>query len=295
MIRRKRTRYTELDYEKLQRRVEESELTLNEIEKIIDTTTNSIYETKTITAGPIREVEICPIFLKKDIPDELRLKRTKEAQKNLNNKNAVKYFVRKANSNFGEGDYYITLVYLNKYIPKNYDEARKHVRNYIRKLNRIYKKQQVQNGIPEKKCKNIKYMFVTEISQEGKGRYHHHILMNSVLPMETVEDAWEYGRRNNIRKIYPDDLHITGLAKYLSKDPKGKKRWGCSKNLKEPVLTRSVSKFSKKKINDMSKYQDLIEHEMQKVNPGYKFIDAKVYINTYNNKPYIYARMRKID
>ncbi|MDB8790661.1 hypothetical protein PN398_08000 [Romboutsia sp. 1001216sp1] len=294
MARRNRNRYIEIDNELLQRKINEGDLPLVEIEKLIDITTNSIYETKTVTSGPIREVEVYPVFLKKDIPEELRLKRTKEAQKNLNNKNAVKYFIRKVNANFTYRDYYITLAYSNKNIPRNHEEAKKHIRNYIRRLNYMYKKQQMKNGVSEKKCKKIKYMFVTEISKEGKGRYHHHIIMNSVLPMEVVEETWKYGRRNNIRRLSPDENHLSGLAGYLTKDPKGKKRWGCSRNLKEPLITRSISKFSKKKINNMSKYHDLIESEMEKVNPGYKFIDAKVHINTYNGKPYIYARMRRL-
>lgn len=290
----KRNRYTGIDYEILQKKIDEEELTKSEIEKLIDVTTNSIYETKTITSGPIREVEIYPSFLKRDIPEEFRTKNTKQAQKNLNNKNAEKYFIRKVNTNFGKGDYYATLVYLEKYKPKNLDEAKKHMKKYIARLNYIYRKRQMAQGIPKGKCKNIKYMYVTEISQEGKGRYHHHILINSVLPMETIEKEWTYGRRNNIRIIYPDDLHISGLAGYLSKDPKGKKRWGCSKGLKEPKISRSLSKFSRKKINRMPNDYNLIEYEMERVNPGYKFIDAKVKKNEFNGKWYISARLKNI-
>lgn len=288
----KKDRYAGIDYEVLQKKIDEEELTLSEIEKLIDVTTNSIYETKTITSGPIREVEIFPSFLKKDIPDEFRIKNTKEAQKKLNNKNAEKYFVRKANANFGKGDYYITLGYSEKYKPKSHEEARKNMRKYIARLNYLYKKQQKLAGVSKKKLKNIKYMFVTEVSE--KGRCHHHILMSSVLSMETVEKEWKFGRRNNIRIIHPDELHITGLVKYLSKDPKGKKRWGCSKGLKEPVITRSISKFSRRKINEMTYNHNLIEEEMEKVNPGYKFIDAKVTKNEFNGKWYISARLRKI-
>lgn len=290
----KRNRYTGIDYEVLQKKIDEEELTKSEIEKLIDVTTNSIYETKTITSGPIREVEIYPSFLKRDIPEEFRTKNTKQAQKNLNNKNAEKYFIRKVNTNFGKGDYYATLVYLEKYKPKNLDEAKKHMKKYIARLNYIYRKRQMAQGIPKEKCKNIKYIYVTEISQEGKGRYHHHILINSVLPMETIEKEWTYGRRNNIRIIYPDDLHISGLAGYLSKDPKGKKRWGCSKGLKEPKISRSLSKFSRKKINMMPNDYNLIEYEMERVNPGYKFIDAIVKKNEFNGKWYITARLKNI-
>lgn len=290
----KRDRYTGIDYEVLQKKIDEEDLTVSEIEKLIDVTTNSIYETKTITSGPIREIEIYPSFLKRDIPEEFRVKNTKQAQKNLNNKNAEKYFIRKANTNFGKGDYYASLGYLDKYRPKSFEEAKKHMRKYIARLNYLYHKKQISRGIPKKKCKNIKYMYVTEISQERKGKCHHHILINSALPMEVIESEWKFGRRNNIRIVYPDELHITGLAKYLSKDPQGKKRWGCSKGLKEPIITRSLSKFSRKKINEMSNNYNLIEYEMQRINQGYKFIDAKVVKNEFNGKWYISARLRNI-
>lgn len=290
----KKNLYTEINIEKVNEKIEDEDFTINELQTIIDVTTNSIYETKTITSGLIREVEIHPIFFKKDIPEEFRLKSTKEAKRNLNNKYARLYFTRKANANFVKGDYYITLSYLVKYLPKNHEEARKHIRNYIRRLNYLYHKKQKARGTPDKKCKNIRYMYVTEVSKEGKGRIHHHILMESVLSMEVVEQTWKYGRRNNVRIIYPDDLHITGLANYLAKDPRGKKRWGCSKGLKEPIITRNRSKFSRKKINEMAKNFNLIEHEIQKINPQYKFIDAIVNKNEFNGKWYITARLKKI-
>ena len=211
-----------------------------------------------------------PVFLKKDIPEEFRVKTTKKAQKNLNNKNAVKHFIRKVNANFGKGDYYLTLNYRNDNRPKSYEEAKKHVRAYINKLNYEYMKLQVhQEGkklshkINKKKYKKIKYMYVIEISKEGKGKYHVHMIMSSELTMDQVENCWKYGRRNNIRRIDPDEKHLTDLANYLSKDPKGKKRWGCSQGLKEPIITTS-KKVSKRKIFKMESDHNLIEKEMEK-------------------------------
>lgn len=293
MARTNRIRYAELDTDRFKKLLDGSDLPLVEIEKIIDATSNCIYETKTITSGPIREVEICPLFLKKDMPEELRLKTSKKAQRNLNNKNAEKYFIRKVNANFGEKDYYITLGYTECNLPGDMEEAKKNIAKYIKKLNYLYKKQQMKQGIPNNKCKTLKYMHVIEFPDSG--RIHHHILMNRALPMEVIEEAWEHGRRNNIRFLAPDEHHLTGLAKYLSKDPKGKKRWGCSKNLKEPVITRSISKVSKRKIKNMHDNQNLIEQEMEKINPGYKFLNSEIHLNDYNGKIYIYARLRKLD
>ncbi len=297
-----------------------------ELDSVIDARTGCIYDTKTITSGSIREVEIFPIYLKKDMPDEWRRKQTKEAQRNLNSKNAVKNFMRKMNTNFNKDDYLLVLNYfdelrpkdhdeakrhmrnfiriLNKkyekeqlkngvpkddYLlvlnyfdelrPKDHDEAKRHMRNFIRILNKKYEKEQLKNGVPKSKIKKIKYMYVTEYSDEKKIKCHHHFIMNAVLPISLVKRCWKYGNRGKMDFLDPDDMHLTGLANYLSKDPRGKKRWCCSKNLKEPRVTRNLSMSSKKKVKKMTANQNLIKYEMEKNNPGYIFVDAQVYIN----------------
>ena len=289
---RKQKKYVGYDYENLHDRLIDM-VDEKEIDQVIDVTKGCIYETKTITSGVIREVEIYPTFLKRDIPNEFRIKKSKESKKNLNNETAKKYFIRKVNTNFTNRDYYITLVYLNKNLPKNHERAKKDMKNYIDRLNRIYRKKQIEAGVKESKIQKIKYMYVTEGSDTT--RYHHHIVMNSVLSMDEVENEWKLGKRNNVRRLDPDELHLTGLAIYLSKDPKGKKRWSSSRNLKNPKITTNASKFSKRKINYMASYQYSIEEEVKKINPGYKFIDSRVYENKYNGKYYIYARMRKVN
>lgn len=290
-----RRKYIDSDYERLHTRLVEEEKCETELDSIVDVRSGCIYDTKTITSGIMREVEVFPIYLKKDMPEEWRSKQTKEAQKNLNNKNAEKHFIRLLNTNFHKGDYYLTLNYLDEYLPRDHHEAKKQMQKFIRRLNYLYQKEQLTNGVPKNKLKRIKYMFITEHSDINKIRCHHHMVMKSVLPIDIVEKAWKYGNRTKISFLSPDDMGLTGLATYLSKDPKGKKRWSCSQNLKKPHITRNLSKFSKKKANEMKNNQNIIKYEMEKANPGYIFVDATVYINEYNGMPYIYARMRKLN
>lgn len=295
-MRNKRQKYIGYDYERVHTRLIDEDTKESEIDQVIDVRTGCIYETKTITSGIVREIEIYPTFLKRDIPDEWRIQKCKKAQKKLDDKNARKYFVRKLNTNFEARDYYITLNYKNDSLPQDHDQAKRNIQNYIRKLNRMYKKKQINEGIPNSKIKKIKYMVVTEHAEGPKGiRCHHHLVMNSVLNMQEVEDAWKLGKRNNIRRLDPDELWLSGLAAYLTKDPKGKKRWSCSKNLKEPKITKNASKFSKRKINKLVKNQNLIKDEVEKANPGYLFVDSQILENEYNGKFYIYARMRKLE
>lgn len=290
-----RKRYIESDYERLHTRLSEEVQCETELDNIVDVRTGCIFDTKTITSGPIREVEVFPLYLKKEMPDEWRRKETKEARKNLNDKNARKKFIRKLNANFSKDDYFLTLNYFKELRPKDHKEARMHMRNFIQTLNRKYEKEQLKNGVPKSKLKKIKYMFVTEYSEDKKIQCHHHLVMNAVLPITVVKKAWKSGSRGKMDYLDPDDMHFTGLGNYLSKDPKGKKRWCCSKNLKDPDITRNLSKFSKKKVKEMKDNQNLIKFEMEKANPGYIFVKSEVYINTYNGMPYIYATMRRID
>lgn len=290
-----RNRYIESDYERLHTRLSEEVQCETELDNIVDVRTGCIFDTKTITSGPIREVEVFPLYLKKEMPDEWRRKETKEARKNLNDKNARKKFIRKLNANFSKDDYFLTLNYFKELRLKDHKEARKHMRNFIQTLNRKYEKEQLKNGVPKSKLKKIKYMFVTEYSEDKKIQCHHHLVMNAVLPITVVKKAWKFGSRGKMDYLDPDDMHFTGLGNYLSKDPKGKKRWCCSKNLKDPDITRNLSKFSKKKVKEMKDNQNLIKFEMEKANPGYIFVKSEVYINTYNGMPYIYATMRRID
>lgn len=285
-MKKKWNKYIESDYERLHTKKLEIDIEENELDTIIDARTGCSYITKTIDSGVIREVETYPIYLKREMPSEWKVKESKEAKKKLNNKNAQKSLIRKINSNFKNGDYHFIFNYSEGNLPNDHKEAKKDMQNLIRRLKRIINKL----GLEE-----LKYIYITEHSEGTKGiRCHHHVIMNSVLSREVIEETWKLGKRTKSSILAGDELHLTGLAIYLSKDPKGKKRWCCSKNLKEPKITRSHSKFTKKKINNMTRYQDYIKYEMEKVNPGYVFIDHRIYINEHNGKPYIYARMRKI-
>lgn len=281
------SKYIESDYERVHTKLLDVNLEENEIDKIIDVRTGCSYVTKTIDAGLIREVETYPMYLSKDMPSEWKREKNRIAQKNLNNKNAQKSFVRKINTNFKDGDYHITLNYENESVPTDYVQAKRDMQNFIRRLKRKLKKENIQE--------ELKYIYVTEHREGDKGiRCHHHLIINSLLSRDEIEEAWKFGKRIKSTKLSGDELHLTGLATYLSKDPKGKKRWCCSKNLKDPKITKSHSKFTKKRINNMTRNQNLVKEEMERVNPGYVFIDHQIYINEHNGKPYIYARMRKI-
>lgn len=276
--------YINYDYEKVyDKQMEDMNETL--INEILKLKNKCLYATKEIDSGVIKEIEIYPEFSRAELKSGIIKKENKEAQKNLNDKNARKHLIRLVNNNFNDGDMWITLTYSDENLPKSVEESLKNIKNYIRRVNYRREKQ----GL-----KKAKYIYITEYSDSNDCiRCHHHIVMDKGLSMDEVENIWKLGRRNNVRKLNIDENGLTGLANYLSKDPKGNKRWCSSRNLKKPKIRKNHYKFKRKKVQNMVKHRDTIKSEMEKTYPGYSFINTEVRFNEYNSMFYIYTTMRK--
>ena len=244
---------------------------------------HSVYTTKTIKAGNQFEVEIYPAFTRKQAKEH-QVKKTNKAQRNLNDRYARKRVERLINTNFARNDLYITLTYDDKHLPGSIEEAQKNMKNFIRRLN--YRR--AKEGLDK-----AKYIYVTEYSEEKKIRCHHHLIMDCGLSGEVVENLWKCGRRNNIRKCDPDENGLTGLAKYLVKDPKGKKRWCSSTNLKKPKESKSYHGFRashvKKVVQSKIRVKDMVEKKYK----NYVYTSEEIKYNEINGKFYIYVRMRE--
>lgn len=199
----------------------------------------------------------------------------------LNLKNSRRYFYMKLNSNFGEGDYCVHLTYASRCRPKTLEEAKRHVDNFIRALNRELKKQELPN---------LKYMGSTENGTNPDGspkNIHHHIVMDGRLPREFIEDKWRARRRKgekkgrrygyvNVDRLQVDEEYgLMALGYYMTKQ-KGavnQHKWFCSKGLKEPVIRKNDYRFSHRKVENLSGMTDCPE-VWEKLYPGYLFTDA---------------------
>lgn len=262
----------------------------------------AVYALKEIKAGEQFEVEIYPQFRNLDeVPEEGR--RTKrdnsKAQRNLNDKNARKYVERLINHNFGDGDLWVTLTYDDAHLPPDgdIDAAIRNMQNFIRRVNYQRKKRGLQ------KCR---YVYVTEYNENAKIRWHHHIVMDGALDMDTVEKCWGQSSRNEVRRLQKDEDGLSGMANYIVKEKKrirSEKRWNSSQGLIDPDIRVVHSKQPEKGkgsykkigryVDDMVKNQDVIEGQMEKWYPEFDFRDAEVYYNDFNGMFYIHARMRK--
>ena len=154
-----------------------------------------------------------------------KIKESEPKQKNLNDKNARRYFTQTAELNFGcdPEALHVSATYSNKYLPETVEEAEREVRNYLRRVQYERKKE----GLPP-----LKYIAVTERGKRG-GRYHHHITVNGGIDRDTLESMWEYGYANSRRLQFTED-GLAGLGNYIVKSPVGGKAWTASKNLVDP-------------------------------------------------------------
>lgn len=248
------------------------------------------YILKTIISGDMLEAEIYPVYEKRsEIPRREKEKDSKDSQNNLNDKNARKRFVRIVNTNFGKEDLLISLTYEDKYLPTQ-KQAKKDVQNYIRRLKNYRGKQELQE---------LKYVYVIEYVDEEeqhkskKIRVHHHVIINK-MDRDVAEDLWKRGRVE-ARRLQPDDFGLEGLARYMLKDPRGK-RWYGSRKLKEPTIYRSVTKLSKRKADQMALNPDKLPDAIEKIYHGkYRFNDYQTYLSDITGGFYIYCRMRRRD
>lgn len=205
------------------------------IENLFQHRKKVIYALKEITAGAQFEIEIYPQFRSMDeVPPEGRTikKDNNKAQKNLNDKNARKYVERLINENFSDRDIWMTLTYDDAHLPPDgdVDAAIKNVQKYIRRINYQRKKR----GLP-----NAKYVYVTAYNPDAEIRWHHHIVMDGALDMETVESCWKQSSRNEVRRLQTDENGLSGMANYIVEEKNrvpSEKRWNSSQGLRDPRI-----------------------------------------------------------
>lgn len=246
----------------------------------------SIYATKTIYAGNQLEIEIYPEFTRRRMVPEGGLKKVdRKAQQNLNDINARKKLIRLINHNFKKG-YWITLTYANKFLPPSMEQASKNIRNYFQRVNYRLKKK----GKPR-----AKYIYITEYI-EGEVRCHHHFVIDCDLTMDELKDLWKFGKRNEYRTIDYDENGATGLANYISKKPRGERKWNSSKgNLKDPIVRKDHQTFKRKHARMMLTDFNEIERMVKRQYKGYVYKDAKIFVNEVNAGIYVYVQMRRWD
>ena len=242
------------------------------------------YRTKTITSGKMVECEIYPIWKKGSEVKKAKDFKTPEAQKNVNDRNAKKHLIRKLNTNFTEKDIACHMTYAGE--TPDVIQARKDMQNYIRRI-RDYRK---KNNLPE-----LKYIYVIEYDDGTTGstkRIHQHLVMSG-MDRDMAEQMWTKGRANCDR-LQPDEAGLEGLARYMTKDPKGKKRWAGSKNLDEPIETIADHKVT---VRQIERIATQMEESAGKIFgskfPNCNILNIEVKRSDHVAGAYVYAKMNK--
>lgn len=271
--------------------------------------------TKTIRAGDTIEVECFPILrVSQEAKRERKRRESTVAQKKLNDKRSEKKVRRLLETNFRNGDIVLHPTYaygqiehgfFNKAqlrdewekagLPMCDADARRDLKNFVRSCRTEIKR---RGGDP----KQFKYIYVIETTKEPQdgdidplpARYHFHVVMSSlgILTIDDVNALWTHG----YCKAEPLDFRFNGLeplAKYITKQRRGKRKWASSKNLKKPDEKISNRKISKRRANAIADDMHGCAKEiMEKIYPGYVLENAEVKYSDFIAGAYIYARLR---
>lgn len=242
------------------------------------------YRTDTAKAGDQLTLNIYPAFAAWDFTQRKKKeKETAEAQKKVNRTHAQRKLEMLCAANFTDKDYWTTFTFRDADKPETYEEAKRLWKNFLIRVRRYRK---------NKGLGSLKYIAVLELAGE---RPHFHCIMSGDMNRDDLENLWGYGERNQVRRIDPDpDKHMAGIVAYISKDPKGSKRWFQSKGLKKPQITTSLKKFSRRTVTKMVLNHADLEEAVKKIHPDYKYVDSELKINPYNGGAYIYVRMARI-
>jgi len=246
----------------------------------------AFYRTRTTKSGTMLEVESYPLLpagvgaaLKKHKPSS-------ETMKWQNQKNAEKRLIRLAECNFDERDYKLDLTYDEAHLP-TLENVHKDIRNFIRRMNTERKHRGLAGG--------ARYIAVIEGYDDGsrQKRLHVHMIIDGDIDRKTIKEIWGRGR------IHCDELDPEGygglrrLAQYMSKDPRGKKRWISSKNLKKPTQTIADRKITHRKARKIAESRLQAMAALERMYKGYRVESYEVRTNPFIEGYYIYAIMRK--
>lgn len=230
------------------------------------------------------EIDIFPIY------EQIRGRRKKinvttEVQKALNAHNRKKKLTRLLNANFTNEDIKIELTYSDENLPENDEDAEKQLRNFLRRLKRHRKKNEMSD---------LKYIVVTEKGKKT-GRYHHHAVLSGGMMISEIRKLWGKG----IIRVTPIESGkegLGGLAEYLSKNitngetEENKKAWHASKNLIQPKERSNDSKFSKRKVRELHENRESREI-FENLYPDYELVDCRSIFNEVNGQYYLCVNM----
>lgn len=278
---------------------------------------------KRTKSGKLLEVDFYPVWNDgRRMPSRSpKANKSTAEQAKYNKKQATKKLIRLINANFDSSDIIMHPTYTPSKAPLTEEQARRDVTSYLRRVKYRREKevkiveQQITALSDDKSLDNIreglklrlkklkapfKYIYVTEKvtyksgKLKGKDNWHFHLFVTGGLSRRTLESMWGDGMRANADVYQPDRFGPDAIAKYMSKDPAGAKRFCCSRNLDKPqtkstkdghITAQGVERIAKLRPDDKDYWE--------RRHKGYKFLKCYARYNEYNGYWYVTAVMYK--
>lgn len=280
--------------------------------------------TRTIRAGDALEVECYPLTRIGPAAkaEYARRKACRACQAALNRRNAEKKIRRLIDANFTREDWVVTLTYDYAAVedwqrsradaerrwdelglPVDEGDARRDLGNFFRRV----KTRMRQLG---QDPAELRHLYVLEATREEGAsmypHYHFHLVIHAPgLGRHELEAIWDRGF------IRADTLSVRDngparLAAYMTKshdverytaEGRRLRRWGRSKNLRDPEVTVSDRKVSRRRAALVA--EDVIRRGVEifeALYPGYQCVEPpRVTYSDFVAGAYIFARMRRRD
>ena len=249
------------------------------------------YRRRTTKAGPRLEAEIYPVFGQEERGRlrEAKRNQTPEKQRKLNERRAKHRLILLIDSNFTAADYHLTLTYAGD--PPDMKRCQRDVKNFIDRVRTRRKRRNLTD---------LQYIYA--IGHDSAARIHVHMIINGGIDRDDLEEIWAKGRTNAVR-LQPDEHGLQGIANYLFRQNagmkeagklQGKKTWTSSKNLKRPKTRKRDCNCSNARVRRIA---GDIQHEakeiMERLYPGYTFVECRVSYSDIVDGVYIRCVMRK--
>ena len=280
------------------------------------------YRTKTVRAGDWLYVSMYPLIgINTDREQKKRLQefedeRAKKAKLRLkyaryNNKRRMTEFEQMVHANITKGDLHVCCTYdqqdyrdYDNLIFRSREDAKRDIRNYIRRVRHMLKKNGVDLNQFRWICVTVTKESVKEAARPLPDRHHHHLLFHGVPEYlrDDVENLWREGYCNADR-LREDSEGFARVANYVARqegsfngENSGEKSFTTSRNIIKPTITTSDSKISRRRAAMIAADVRSFGAEIfGKLFPEYRITEEPV-VNTsvFVAGAYIYARLRRI-
>lgn len=265
-------------------------------------------------SGSLLEVDFYPIWQNGRRVPSRAPKTTISTQEQLkyNRNQATKKLIRLVNVNFSPNDYYLHPTYEENKDPKNENQARKDMNNFIRRLKRYISSKIDENKAEisavlkelekypdseivkaehkrlKKRKKALKKPFKYIYCIEKANKWHFHMFLSGCgLSKDEISIIWGKGILKG-DKYNPDEFGPEAAAAYMAKNPKGRKSFVYSRNLQKPKeprvkdgkITRStLARMAQSCVDDSNYWENKYK--------GYRFMRSYPRFNKFNNHWYM--------